>query len=70
MNTPLKRDRSNRGNWWTLARRRWAYGLAVAIGGALVTFGFITGEQAVALGAVCAALFGVAGLALANPTDD
>lgn len=68
--TPAKRDRSKRGTWWTLKRRRWAYGIALALAAAAVSFGLVTGEQAAALVAVGGAVLGVTGLALANPTSD
>lgn len=67
---PLRRDRSRRGTWWTLSRRRWAYGVAVAAGGVAVTFGLITDAMLAALLVLVGALLGVTGLAIANPTAD
>ncbi len=66
----LKRDRSNRGTWWTLKRRRWAYGVAVAAASVLVSFDWISGDQSVAVLGLAGAVLGVAGLALANPTPE
>lgn len=67
---PLKRDRSERGTWWTLKRRRWAYGVAVAAGGVAVAFGLITEAMLASVLVLAGALLGVAGLAVANPTED
>lgn len=44
-----KRDRTKRGTWWTLPRRRWAYGVAAAVVPVAVTFGLLTGDQAAPL---------------------
>ncbi len=59
-----------RTKFWTLNRRRWAYGVLVAIGAAAVTFGKLTGAENEAILAVGGALLGVAGIAVANPTED
>lgn len=66
---PLKRDRSRRGTWWTLARRRWAYGVIAAAGALAATYGVVTTEQVAAWLVLGGALLGVTGLALANPTE-
>lgn len=63
-----RRDR--RGTWWTLKRRRWAYGIAAALVPVALAFGIATGEQLAALLTLAAAVLGVGGLALANPTND
>lgn len=68
--TPTKRDRSQRGTWWTLTRRRWAYGVATALVPVAVAFGLLTGDQAAPLLGLAAALLGVTGLAFANPTEN
>lgn len=59
-----------REKFWTLSRRRWAYGVMFALGAAAVTFGKLTGEENAAILAVGGALLGVTGLAVANPTKD
>ena len=66
--SPPKRDRSKRGTWWTLTRRRWAYGIAAAAAGVAIAYGIVTPAQTVAWLALAGALLGVSGLALANPT--
>ena len=66
----LKRDRSNRGTWWTLKRRRWAYGVLVALGAAATGLGLGSAEQTGYIVAVGGALLGVAGLAVAHPTAE
>lgn len=63
-----RRDR--RGAWWTLKRRRWAYSIASALVPVALAFGIGTGEQLAALLVLAAAVLGVGGLALANPTND
>lgn len=64
-----RRDR--RGTWKpTLAQRRWAYGVLVAAGTVAVTYGIVNTEQLAAWLVLGAALLGVGGLALANPTKD
>lgn len=70
MTTPTpKRDRSKRGTWWTLARRRWAYGIAIALVPLAASIGLITQDLVVPLIALAAAVLGISGLALANPTE-
>lgn len=56
--------------WWTLTRRRWAYGVLVAAGTVLVVHGIVTTEQVAAWLLLGAALLGVTGLAVANPTPE
>lgn len=69
--TPKRaRDRGQRGTWWTLTRRRWAYTVLVAAGGVAAVYGITTTEQLAAWLVLGAALLGVGGLALANPTKD
>lgn len=63
-----RRDR--RGTWWTLKRRRWAYGVAISLVPVAIAFGIGTEQQLTALVGMAAAVLGVTGLALANPTDD
>ncbi len=70
MTTKTRRDRTNRGSWWTLKRRRRVYAVAVALGGLALTYGIVDQEQLGAWVAVAAALAGTGGLALANPTED
>lgn len=67
---PYKRDRSNRKSWNTLARRRWAYGVLVAAAAVVVTHGIATTEQIASYLALGAAVLGIGGLAVANPTKD
>lgn len=67
---PLRRDRTTRGTWWSLTRRRWAYGVAVAAGGVAVAAGLVTEQLLGPLLVLAGALLGVTGLAVANPTDD
>lgn len=55
--------------WWTLARRRWAYGVAIALVPLAVSLGLVTQDMAVSLVTLAAAVLGVSGLALANPTE-
>lgn len=72
-NETLKRDRSDANRapkFFTLKRRRWAYGVLVAVGAAAVTYELVTPEQSAAILAVGAALLGATGLAVANPTHD
>lgn len=64
-----KRDRANRGTWWTLKRRRWAYGIAAAAAPVAVSFGLVSEHQAAPMLGLAGALLGVTGLALANPTS-
>jgi len=59
-----------RPKFWTLTRRRWAYSIAVAAGGVAIAYGLASSEQVAALLVLGAALFGVSGMALANPTQD
>lgn len=59
-----------RRKWFTLKRRRWAYGVLSAIAVALVVQGVASAEQVAAWLGVGAALLGVTGLAIANPTRD
>ncbi|WP_024357260.1 hypothetical protein [Leucobacter chironomi] len=66
----LKRDRSQRGTWWTLARRRWAYGVLVAAGGVALTYGLMTPDQIGSMLVLGAALLSVTGLAVAHPTRE
>lgn len=68
--TRRRRDRSNRGTWWTLKRRRWAYGIAAAAVPVAVGYGLVSGEQAAPLLGLAGAVLGISGLALANPTTD
>ena len=67
---PLRRDRSSRGSWWTLKRRRWLYGVATALVPVATVYGLTTEAQNAALLALAGALLGVTGLALANPTEN
>lgn len=67
---PTKRDRSKRGTWWTLKRRRWAYGIVLASAPVAAAFGIGTGAQHAAIIGLAAAVLGVGTLALANPTKD
>lgn len=68
--SPLRRDRSGRGSWWTLKRRRWLYGVATALVPVATVYGLTTDAQAAPLLALAGALLGVTGLALANPTEN
>lgn len=65
-----RRDRGARGTWWTLTRRRWAYGIATALAPVAVSYGLVSGEQAAPLIALAGAVLGVTGLALAHPARD
>jgi hypothetical protein len=67
---PTKRDRSNRARWWTLKRRRWAYGVLMAAAPVAAAFGIGTAQQHAAIGGLAAAVLGVGALALANPTKE
>ncbi len=62
--------RARRGTWWTLKRRRWAYGIALASVPVALAFGIGTEQQLGAVVGLAAAVLGVGGLALANPTND
>lgn len=70
MTSNTKRDRTSRGSWWTLQRRRYFYGIAVAAGAVATSLGLLTGETVAALLVLAAAVLGVSGMALANPTTD
>lgn len=63
-----RRDRAARGTWWTLARRRWLYGIALAAVPVLLAFGIATEQQLAALSGLSAAVLSIGTLALANPT--
>lgn len=69
-NTPARRDRTNRRKWWTLKRRRWAFGVAIAAVPVAAAFEIGTNAQHVALIGLAAAVLGVSTLALANPKED
>lgn len=56
--------------WWTLKRRRWAYGILVAVGQAIVIHGIATTEQAASYITLGGAILGIGTMALANPTKD
>ena len=55
---------------FTLKRRRYLYGVALAVGAVALSFGLIAEEQVAPLLGLAAALLGVTGTALANPTED
>lgn len=59
-----------RRKFWTLARRRWAYGIAVAAAPLAVLYGLVTAEQSAAMLVLAAAVLGMGGLALQNPTTE
>lgn len=67
--TRAGRRGSRRAPFWTLARRRWAYGVVTALVPVAVIYGLVTAEQAAALLVLAGAALGVAGLALAHPTQ-
>lgn len=67
---PLKRDRTRRGTFWTLTRRRWAYGVALASVPVAAAFGIGTANQHVAIIGLAAAVLGIGTLALRNPSPD
>lgn len=68
--TPRKRDRTKRGTWWTLKRRRYLYGIAAAAAPVAVSYGLVSGDQTVSLLFLAAAVLGLSGTALANPTTE
>lgn len=69
MNNTPRRARQ-RPSWWTLKRRRWAYGIAVSTVPVALAFGIGSEQQLGAILGLAAAVLGVGGLALANPTED
>ncbi len=56
--------------FWTLRRRRYLYGIAVAAVPLVLSRGWATPAEAVQLLALSAAVLGVAGTALAHPTPE
>lgn len=70
MTEPTPDHAAPRRKWWTLKRRRWAYGVLIAAGGVAVAHGVATAEQLATWLALGGALLGVGGLALANPTAE
>lgn len=59
---------AKRAPFWTLARRRWLYGVAIALVPLAVTYGLVTAEVATALVVLSGAVLGVSGVALKHPT--
>lgn len=60
---------ASRAPFWTLARRRWAYGVATALVPVATIYGLVTAEQGAALVVLAGAVLGVTGLALTHPTE-
>lgn len=58
-----------RAPFWTLKRRRWAYGIATALVPVATVYGLVSPEQSAALVALAGAVLGVTGLALTHPTE-
>lgn len=56
--------------FWTLARRRWAYGVLAAAGVLALAYGITTTEQLAAWLTLGGALLGVTSLAAAHPKHD
>lgn len=52
----------------TLKRRRYLYGVIMALVPVAVLYGIVTAEAAAALLMLAAAVLGIGGVALANPT--
>lgn len=60
----------NKPKKFTLAQRRWAYSVLAAAGSVAIVYGIATTEEVAAWLLLGAALFGVTGIAVANPTKD
>lgn len=60
---------AERAPFWTLARRRWAYGIATALVPVATIYGLVTPDQGAALVVLAGAVLGVTGLALSHPTE-
>ena len=65
--TPTRRQRRKLN---TLRNRRYLYGIAVAAVPVAVVYGLATADQMAPLLGLAAAVLGVGGVALANPTAD
>lgn len=68
--TTTRRERRARSRGFTLTRRRWAYGVLLAAGGVALAYGIVDTDKLGAWLVLGAALLGVGGTALANPTKD
>lgn len=66
----MKRDRTRPRGKLTLKQRRWAYGVLTALGGVALTYGIAEPDQVASLLVLGAALLGVAGVAVAHPTEE
>lgn len=60
---------AERAPFWTLKRRRWGYGVAVALVPIAVAYGLVTAEVGTSLIVLAGAVLGVSGLALKHPTE-
>ena len=65
--TPTRRQRRKLN---TLRNRRYLYGIAVAAAPVAVAYGLATSDQLAPLLGLAAAVLGVGGVALANPTPE